>query len=179
MSEQHSIKRIENHTARFIFLPATPGHPRGIKLIPGLNTVPVSYLTELEEVVLVTEASVDSLTRRSIPAQTERPAAKMFAQLFEPVRIVTANGEAFGPQITVYEDVMSDRQDGVPPPQTLPQKKELAKILIDATTERAALERWSKQGRGEIAGMAQARLRLLTESGYNDETARNEKVYRG
>jgi hypothetical protein len=161
MSEQHSVKRIGNNTGRFIILPPTPSHPRGVTLNPGLNTVSQLYLDELDEVILESEERKEN--GRIIKATRYKPAENMWKQLQEHVRIVTAEGETFGPQVTIYEDVMSDRQDGLPPPLTLPNKKELAEILIKRTTERAALERWAKQGRGANAQLAAARLRELTD----------------
>lgn len=161
MSEQQSIKRIENHTDHFILLPPTQGYPKGIKLIPGLNTVPIAYLDALNERVLVSEATIRG--GRKIPARERRPADSMWADLQKHVRRLRVDGsESWGPQVTIYDDIMSDRQDGPPPPISLPaNNKVLAQKILAVTTERAAVERWASQGRGEVAEMAKARLQEL------------------
>jgi hypothetical protein len=161
MSEEQTIRRIENHMDHFLLLPPTPSFTRGLKLIPGLNTVPVLYLDELNQRVLEVPARKEG--GRLLPESTRRPADKMWADLQQHVRRVSVNGsESWGPQITIYDDIMADRQDGPPPPMTLPaNNKTLAQKILAVTTERAAVERWAQQGRGEVAEMAKARLQEL------------------
>lgn len=158
MSEQPLYKRIENHTEHFILLPTTPTFPKGLKLIPGLNTVPVKYLDQLMEREL--EVPARKQGGRLLPAEKRRPAERMWARLQQHVRLVNVLGhESYGPQVTIYEDIMADRQDGPPPPIALPlANKELCKRILAVTTERAALERWASQGRTEVAELAKARL---------------------
>ncbi len=162
MSEVQTIKRIENHRDSLMWLPPTPSFPNGMKLIPGLNTVPVLYLDELMERELVVADRV--VNGRKLNGGTRKPAERMLANLQKHVFITDVNGSRkFGPQITIYDDIMSDRQDGPPPPPALPSNKVHAKKIIEVTTERAALKRWSEQGRGDIPDMARERLRELEE----------------
>lgn len=161
MAEKQTIKRIENHTERFILLPPTPSFPQGVKLVPGLNTVTVKYLEELDERVL--ESEPVKRGGRLIPGRKRYPAQEMWAQLQAHVSLMNTNGQiTYGPQVTIYDDIMADRQDGPPPPLALPSNnKELAKRILAATTERKALERWASQGRGELPELAKQRLRDL------------------
>lgn len=170
MAAEHTIRRIENHTSRLIVLPSTLSFPNGIRLIPGLNTVPVMYLEELE--AYSTPAREVLVGGRKVQRKERFPGREVLEDLQKPVtrpnsersfHIAAHNGLArySGPQITIYPDAMEDRPDGPPPPEFLPTKKEQALPIIAVTTDRAALKRWSQQGRGEVAQAAAAKLASL------------------
>lgn len=162
MAEKQIVRRIENKTVTWIILPPTPSFPSGLKLVPGLNTVPTKYLDELDERVLETEPTKRG--GRLIPGKKVKPAQKMWERLTAPVHFLDDNGTRhYGPRVIFYDDLMEDRQDGPPPPVNLPANREIAKKIIDVTTEKAALERWASQGRGEIPDYAKARLKTLSE----------------
>lgn len=151
-----TIKRIENNTSCYITLPPVDEFINGIRLMPGLNTVPIKYLEALEEFEL--PAREFEKNGKKVMSKPEFPGRKALEQLQLNVRIVRAQGEHFGPQITIHEDPMADREDGPPPPPSLPQNKDAAMALIRATTNRAALKRWSEQGTGEVPQAAAAKL---------------------
>ncbi len=161
VERRDSIKHIENHTSHLIILPCTDTFPNGLRMIPGLNSVPMDYFEELNE----TFKEVRSVTTKSGKEKKTKerwPGREALAKLLQPVRLVTARGEEHGPQITIYEDIQ-DRPDGPPPPLNLPVNVEAAKAVIRQTADRAALLRWSKagNGKGEVAQFARATLESL------------------
>lgn len=157
--EKHPIKRIENHTSAPIILPMTDSFPHGIRLLPGLNSVPTKYLDELTEYAVVSSARVEN--NRKIPAVDRRPGQEVLADLQVPCTFPTANGDRYGQRVTIYEDALEDREDGPPPPLALPSDKNVAKKLVELTTDRKALERWSKASRGEVQSLVNAKLAAM------------------
>ncbi len=170
------IKHIENHTSHLIILPCTDTFPNGVRLIPGLNSVPMDYFEELNA---LTKPAREVVTKSGLKKMTKLryPGRDTLDKLLTPVRLVTARGEDFGPQITIYEDVQ-DRPDGPPAPMVLPVNVEAAKAVIRTCSDRKALERWSKagNGKGEVAQFARAVLESL---GVQREIARAGTAGRG
>jgi hypothetical protein len=152
-----TVKKIENHTARFIDLPPILGietgeedgdftdFPNGLRLQPGLNSVPVLYLDALaaQKRVMCDKMGRPRVGKKGEPLY-RYPGLEIMAQLIAPVTIVTTQGTKISPQVTVYEDAQVGREDGPAAPLTLPASAAAAKAIIAVTTERAALERWSK-----------------------------------
>lgn len=146
--------KIENNTARVILLFPTDSFPEGIKLVPGLNTVPALYMEEFKGREVATES------RAGKPGKSRFPGREVLEQLKEPVRIVTKDGIRIGPQITVYEDQQVGREDGTPPPQSLKGLNDIAaEKIIEITSDRKALKRWAEEGG---AHASKARTRLVT-----------------
>ncbi len=154
-----TIRRIENNTSACLTLPPVEEFPVGIRLMPGLNTVPIKYLDALESL----EIEGVQVRRKGVLVQTENefPGQRALKLLQIPVRIVKASGETHGPQITIYDDPLADREDGPPAPPMLPQNVDAAMAMVRATTNRAALKRWSEQGNGQANQAAGARLNGL------------------
>jgi hypothetical protein len=144
-----------------IILPCTDTFPNGLRLIPGLNSVPLDYFEELNGLY---KEPRSVMTKSGNKKQTKErwPGRVQLAKLQESVRLVTARGEDFGPQITIYEDIQ-DRPDGPPAPLNLPVNVEAAKAVIRQTADRDALKRWAKagNGKGEVAMFARQTLESL------------------
>jgi len=131
-----NVLRIENNTERLLGLPPTQNFPVGVKLIPGLNTVPAGYMAELEAFEVDTEVNGKKGPKRY-------PGREAVALLQQPVKIVTSNGTHRGPQITVFTDDQAGRPEGPPAPEDLKDMKEAAAAkIIAVTTDREALKRW-------------------------------------
>lgn len=146
------VKRIENHTARVLILPGTESHPEGKPLIPGLNTIPNLYWDELQAY------EVDKFDRSGKKKGTRFPARETLEQLQVPVSIVTGKGVSFGPQITIYEDAMVDRPDGIIP-ESLDTYNEVAALkMIEIVNDRTALRRYTKSRLPSVAAAAKAKL---------------------
>ncbi|MEY4507942.1 MAG: hypothetical protein RLZZ450_64 [Pseudomonadota bacterium] len=176
MSDNYSVRGIENHTSRLIILPPTYTFPKGVRLVPGLNRVPELYFEEAEQYELP-EREIESFGRKvKVPAR--KPITEALADLQKPLyraenkatgasasarRFRGVNGPYSGPQITIYRDPLAieGREDGPPPPDFLPEDKKQARAIIEVTTDRAALKKWAGQGRGEIAQAAAAKLLAL------------------
>lgn len=161
VERRDTIKHIENHTSHLIILPCTDTFPNGLRLIPGLNSVPIAFFEELNGLFKEVRTV---MTKSGNKKQTKErwPGRDSLAKLLQPVRLVTARGEDFGPQITIYEDIQ-DRPDGPPAPLNLPVNVEAAKAVIRQTADREALKRWAKagNGKGEVAMFARQTLESL------------------
>lgn len=156
-TEITGVWRIENHTARVIILPALDEFPMGVRLVPGLNTVPKKYLHQLQEYTI--ETAPRGGAKRGV---VRYPGRDTLAQLQEPVTIVTSRGTFEGPQITIYEDAMIGRPDGIIPESLDTYKKEAALKFIEITSDRAALKRWAKSSRDpEVKMTANAKLMAM------------------
>lgn len=129
-----NVLRIENNTARKLGLPPTQSFPAGVHLIPGLNTVPVGYMAELDAVEVV-----------NANGKKWHPGREAVEGLLKRVRIVTPNGTTMGPQITVFTDDQAGRSDGPPSPEDLLDLKVAAAVkFVEVTTDVEALKRWQK-----------------------------------
>lgn len=159
---EDTIRHIDNNTSHKIILPCTDTFPAGIHLICGLNSVPIDYLDELES-LHKESAQIVTKSGRKTTSKERWPGREVLKTLQEPVRIVKASGETYGPQITIYAD-LQDRPDGPPAPMSLPQNKEAAMAIIRETVDAKALERWSKAGKGEIPQAARAKLENLPQA---------------
>lgn len=161
VERRDTIKHIENHTSHLIILPCTDTFANGLRLIPGLNSVPMDYFEELEGLY---KPPMEVRTKNGSKKMTKErwPGKEALEKLLAPVRLVTARGEEHGPQITIYSDIQ-DRPDGPPAPLNLPVNVDAAKAVIRQTADRAALVRWSKagNGKGEVAQFARATLESL------------------
>jgi hypothetical protein len=163
--------RIENHTPRIILLPPLEGtdenpdgFPYGIKLVPGLNSVPQQYL--------------DALLAREVPSEigpggkkrpNRFPGRELIAQLETAVYIYSVDGRSFGPQITVYSgaaaQTLADRADGPAAPLDLgAYEVEPALAMIKLVTDVAALKRYVKDRRNRVRDAANARLNELSHA---------------
>lgn len=143
-----NILRIENNTERLLGLPPTQSFPAGVRLIPGLNTVPAGYMAELDAAEAETHIN-------GKPGPKRFPGRDALALLLKPVKIVKTNGTHRGPQITVFTDEQAGRDDGPPAPEDLKDMKEAAAIKIVAVTnDREALKRW--QGNDKRQGVQAA-----------------------
>lgn len=147
---------IENNTSAFILLFPTDGFPQGIRLLPGNNDVPVRYLEELKEHAVTTEA------RGGKPGPIRYPGREVLESLQTPITYYTVDGKVRGPRITIYERDQVARPEGPMAPIDLKAyKDEAAKIVIKTCSDKAALKRWMKDNRQEIAAAAGARLAEL------------------
>jgi hypothetical protein len=147
------VFKIENNTSAFIYLFATPSFPSGLRLIPGLNTVPKLFMDEFQEHSAMTEATP---VRASV---LRYPGREVLEGLQAVVSYHTAEGPRTGPRITIYTDDQVGREDGPIPPQDLKGIKEEAAIAtIRVTSDKAALKRWSKDNRSAVASAAMAKL---------------------
>lgn len=156
-----TTQRIENHTSRFIVLPPTSTFPKGVRLQPGLNTVPIKYIKQLEA---VSRSGADEEGEVVVLF----PGRKALADLQQTVSLHTARGMYHGPQITMYhpdDRALDGRDDGPPPPMTLPMNQDAAKAIVNATNNRTALERWSTQGNTEAHQAAAAKLTRIKGNG--------------
>ncbi len=159
-----AVKRLENHTDQLIDLPPIHGiegddgnlidFPEGIRLQPGLNTVPQLYLDALHAQV---RQVYDQLGRprmaKPIKGQEAKPLLRYpgreaIAGLIAPVTYSTANGMRHGPRVTIFEpEQVADREDGPTAPATLPASENAALAIISVTDDRKALDRWMKQSK--------------------------------
>lgn len=146
------VRRIENNTERLITLtavPSAPEFPLGVKLWPGLTTVPNKYLVALEESepfeVMAAKLSPHADERAKYRPSTRRPGRDVLEHLLTPCKIVKADGVFFGPQITIYEPEQCDRPDGPPMPDTLLAYNETtALMLIERINDAKLLLQWAK-----------------------------------
>jgi hypothetical protein len=147
-----SVKRIENNTAAIIVMPpyvditgdpeTSLDYPKGLNLVPGLNTVPVKYLEALDG----TERQIHGKNGRPIPKRLRYPGREWLKDMLAPVSYNLPSGPVYGPRLTVHEDPLVHREDGPPPPAVLPTANERAAMaLINVTSDQNALRRWSKQ----------------------------------
>ncbi len=178
-----SVKRIENNTDQLVFLPPLTGvetgqdaegtpeytdFPKGIRLQPGLNTVPNIYLEALhaERRQMCDKLGKPRVDKDGKPIY-RYPGREAIAGLISPVTYTTANGRKFGPRITIYEpEQVADRADGPQAPATLPSNANAAMAIISVTEDRKALARWGKQARdANIKVAIQSRLAALQAAG--------------
>lgn len=177
------VKKIENNTERLINLAPvenSPDFPTGIKLWPGLTTVPNRYWKALEAYTPDTQILCGPDSEKAVDFEAalatgkRRPSNKRTGQdiinyLLTPTKIVKADGIFYGPQITVYEpEQVGDREDGPVLPDTLlGYQDKIAIKLIQHTNNREALERWGKaetdQRRVAVKQEALARLAMLNK----------------
>ena len=147
------VFKIENNTSAFIHLFATPSFPAGVRLIPGLNTVPKLFMDEFNEHSALTESKPNK------PGVLRYPGREVLADLQKVVQFYTAEGPRTGPRVTLYTDDQAGREDGPMPPQDLRGMKEEAAIAtVRVTSDKAALKRWSKDTRSAVASAATAKL---------------------
>lgn len=155
------ILRIENNTDRHIILPplrATDASgeevdfPRGVRLLPGLNTVPRLYM----DVLVARETKADTKGAPKGAPKVRYPGRVLLAQLQEPVDIVTINGRKRGPQITIYEpDQVADREDGPVLPADLRAYGQRAALeLIKAVSNVQRLRAWAGNDNREVVQQA-------------------------
>lgn len=146
---------MENNTARHIVLPPTETFIGGVRLAPGLNTVPQLYLDELCEATRTVKA-----TTSKGKARTFSPGEELLKQLQEPVRIVTADSVTRGPQITIYEpEQVADRDDGPALPDDLEMYVEDVAIkLIQNIKNKAKLKLYTNDRRPAVKAAALAQL---------------------
>lgn len=152
---QFDTRRIENNTASIIYLPpyveitdsldTTIDFPRGLPLLPGLNTVPLKYLEALEAL----ERPLCDKYGKPVGKKVRFPGREVLKQLQEPVVIYRPEGGSLlQPRITIHLDPLAGRDDGPPPPAVLPTTNEkVALALVAATSNTAVLRTWSKQPR--------------------------------
>lgn len=172
-----TITHVENNTSHRINLPPAGSHPSGVRLLPGLNSVPTKYLDALREVFKPggkvriggqkfsnEDGSTVIMGGKIVTAEDRYPGREALDLLLQPVRIVKADGVTYGPQITIYPDLL-DREDGPEPPHYLPQNEDAAIVIIQATTNKDALQRWSKQGKGKVPQAAATKLATLQYDG--------------
>ena len=147
------VFKIENNTSAFIYLFGTPSFPMGVRLIPGLNTVPKLFMDEFNEHTAMTEKTP---VKESV---VRFPGREVLADLQKVVSYHTAEGPRTGPRVTVYTDDQAGREDGPMPPQDLRGLKEEAAIAtIRVTSDKAALKRWTKDTRAAVSSAANAKL---------------------
>jgi hypothetical protein len=147
--------KIENNTARLLGLPPTETFPAGVTLVPGLNSVPESFIEELREKVVTPEPKADGT-----PRQVRYPGREALDGLLIPVRIVKPDSVHTGPQITIFTDEQVGREEGPPIPHDLSkyEKVEVAVALVRATSDKTALKAYTKDKRQAVREAAQARL---------------------
>lgn len=168
-------RRVENATDQLIFLPPINGveraegdyvdFPRGMKLVPGLNTVPQLYLDALHErKLMLHDANGKPREGRDGKPLYRYPGREALAQLTAPVTYTTASGRRFGPRVIVHADALEGRADGPQAPEVLPGNEQTALAFIAATDDAKALQRWLTANGKQRPGLAiaiQARLAAL------------------
>lgn len=147
--------KIDNNTARLLGLPPTENFPAGLRLVPGLNNVPLDYLDELKAREIAPEPKPDGK-----PRAVRYPGREALDNLLVPVKIVKPDGATFGPQITIYTDDQAGREEGPPAPHDLSkyEKEEVAIALVRSTKDRGALKSYAKDKRPAVAAAARAKL---------------------
>jgi hypothetical protein len=144
------IVQIENNTAGVLGLNPTHNFPVGVKLVPGLNTVPKTYMAELDALEVATEIG-------GKPGPSRFPGRERIAQLQDPqVRYYdpeTARAKR-GAQITIYTAEQAGRAEGPPAPEDL-----RAMSLEAAHNDKEDLKRWRKaDGRKDVKAWIDAKL---------------------
>ncbi len=152
-----NVLRIENNTARQLGLPPTTTFPVGIRLLPGMNTVPVGYMAECDALEVETVVN-GKVTGKRYPG---REAVADFQKRVKIIRPGEPNST--GPQITVFTDDQAGRPDGLPPPDDLlDMKSEIALKMIELTDDKEALKRWfDRDKRKNVKEAAQSKLASL------------------
>ena len=146
--------KIENNTARLLGLPPTESYPAGLRLLPGLNNVPLEYMEELEAVCVTPEKKPNGEAR-----PVRYPGREALSGLQIPVGIQKVDSRHNGPQITIYTDDQAGREEGVPMPLDLASyKDDVAVALVRSTRDKKALKAYAKDKRPAVAAEANARL---------------------
>lgn len=141
-----NVLRIENNTARILGLPPTITFPVGIRLIPGMNTVPVGYMAECDALEVETVNVAGKVNGKRYPG---REAVAGFLVKVKIVRPGEPN--TTGPQITIFTDDQAGRPDGLPPPDELTDmKSEIALKMIELTDDKEALKRWLERDKRKV-----------------------------
>jgi hypothetical protein len=141
---QNLFTQVQNNCLHFIHLPPTDDYPDGHRLIPGANNVATKYL--------------ESLKSFKVPARNP-DGSRSKESLFDS--LARASKASLGkPQVQVLGSIKEDAPEGPPPPFDLSEyKEELALMLIQHTSEKEALKRWSKDPRPDVATAATTKLR--------------------
>ncbi len=179
---QSPIVHITNNTRSLVHLPPVQGNRlwlTGPRLIPGLNRVPRAYLEALAAVTatvhdaggrpVVQEVEVETLNDKGKPVTIREkqpvlryPGRDALARLTtQRVRLVGARGPFMGTAITVHADGEIDENapEGPAAPASLPENETHALKLVEATSDREALQRWlSEETRATVSTALRARL---------------------
>lgn len=152
-------KRVENNTTAFLFLPPTQTFHQGIKLAPGLNTVPTKYFEEAYAVERKEGAGKTASTKYPLREEIERLQVPVFMN--HAVR-----GRVRQPFITIFDPdqvTVKDRPDGPPLEESLERYPVNAALaLINHVSEVPYLEAWASDKRMEVAVAARNKLQLVT-----------------
>lgn len=144
MTAPTGFTRLDNNCLHHVHLPPTEDYPEGHKLVPGANNVPTGY--------------VNSLKNFKVPFKQDdgkRGVRTLFEDLSWPSR--ASNGRA---QVVVVGSTTADAPEGPPAPFNLDEyKEELALKLVEVTSDKEALKRWSKDSRAAVANAAKAKSR--------------------
>lgn len=152
-----STVKIENNTSRILLLPPLDGWETGMKLLPGLNSVPLAYYEALNE-LSVTPAPLANGTPRPV----RFPGREALSLLQQPVLIQTLEGRRHGPQITIFSAEQVEREDGpVLPGDLAGYKPDVAIALVRTTSDRKVLRQWAKDSRQDVKAAVLARLQDL------------------
>ncbi len=159
------IKRVENNAPRIIIAPPTPSFPNGVKLLPGLNTLPNKYYQELME--LTPPPSYKHVVGQDGQPKMEAyppryPGRKWLEEMQKLVIIHTPDGRRHSPQLTFYYEELPDREDGPEYPATLPSNEKAALALVNSVNPtpngRKVLERWLGTSKGAVASAIRTKL---------------------
>jgi hypothetical protein len=173
-----SVVDVTNHTRTVIALPGIPGvsaHGATLRLIPGLNRVPRAYLEALAGYSVPTvdasgkpamvEVKDDKGKVTSAPA-LRYPGREMLARLTAVrVPLDLAAGKRMGYQLEIHApgEIDPARPLGPVAPVDLPSSEEHALVLVRVTSDREALERWSRcDSRPSVKSAALAKMESLT-----------------
>lgn len=145
-----SVVKIENNTGAYISLFPTESFPSGVRLGPGLNTVPALFLEEFR---------ARSVRGEGKNAKEIFPGQVALADLLAPVSYFTVAGRQFGPRITIYTDDQAGREDGPNPPFDLRgYSEEQALVAVRVTKDPKVLKRWLTDSRQKIKEAVRGKL---------------------
>jgi hypothetical protein len=144
MNAPAGFTRLDNNCLHHVHLPPTDAYPEGHKLVPGANNVPTEYVTALKSFKVPYRGS-----------DGKRGTRNLFDDLGYPSK--ASGGKA---QVVVLGSVAEDAPEGPPAPFDLAEyKEELALKLVEVTTDKEALKRWSKDQRTAVATAAKLKSR--------------------
>jgi hypothetical protein len=147
------VVKIENNTIAAIYLFATETFPAGIRLLPGLNTVPTKYLEELKSHIVASEG------KNGKAGKPISPGVLLLEDLQQSVRYVTMEGTKYGPRITIYSDDQAGREDGPVPPADLRGYTDAqALVAVKLTSDVNVLKRWASDPRRDVKNAIAAKL---------------------